>query len=171
MSRWLIALVLAGLLVGCDDNNPAAPDALPLVFSAVLSPANEVPAITNAESGGRGTMQVQFDVTRGSNGAITAATATMYFGVQGFPGNTTTIGAHIHTGVAGVNGPVVINTGLSGANTLPLANGMAEFTVSGVAVDPALLQSIVDNPSAFYFNVHSPLNPGGYARGQLRRVQ
>jgi hypothetical protein len=29
------------------------------------------------------------------------------------------------------------------------------------------MQSIIDNPANFYFNVHSSLNPGGVARGQL----
>ena len=28
-----------------------------------------------------------------------------------------------------------------------------------------------DNPAAWYFNAHSPVNPGGFARGQLQRVQ
>ena len=32
------------------------------------------------------------------------------------------------------------------------------------------LDAIVANPGAFYFNVHSPANPGGFSRGQLRRV-
>jgi hypothetical protein len=40
-----------------------------------------------------------------------------------------------------------------------------------VPADPALIQSIVANPSGFYFNVHSPLNPGGFSRGQLQRVE
>ena len=33
--------------------------------------------------------------------------------------------------------------------------------------DAATLQSIIDNPAGFYFNVHSSTNPGGVARGQL----
>jgi hypothetical protein len=31
-------------------------------------------------------------------------------------------------------------------------------------------QQLIDNPSAFYFNVHTFTNPGGMARGQLRRA-
>jgi hypothetical protein len=38
-------------------------------------------------------------------------------------------------------------------------------------VDPAVAQNIINNPSAFYFNIHSTLNPGGVARGQLVKVQ
>jgi hypothetical protein len=40
-----------------------------------------------------------------------------------------------------------------------------------MAADPAFVQQIINNPSAFYFNVHSPSNPGGFSRGQLVRVQ
>jgi hypothetical protein len=43
--------------------------------------------------------------------------------------------------------------------------------VTGVDVPAALAQMIIDNPSGFYFNIHSPLNPGGFARGQLQQVQ
>ncbi|MGH2399543.1 MAG: CHRD domain-containing protein, partial [bacterium] len=143
----------------CDDN-PAGPSNPPLVFSAVLSPANEVPPIGNAESTGVGAVQVTFNTTAG--------TATFYFQLSGFPGSITVVGAHIHPGAAGVNGPVIINTGLT---NLAVPNGTVEFTSATVTVTPALVQSIVDNPAAFYFNVHSPLNPGGFARGQLRRVQ
>ena len=31
--------------------------------------------------------------------------------------------------------------------------------------------ALLANPSAFYFNIHSPMNPGGFARGQLERIQ
>ena len=30
-------------------------------------------------------------------------------------------------------------------------------------------QNIINNPGGFYYNVHSTLNPGGFARGQLVR--
>jgi hypothetical protein len=35
----------------------------------------------------------------------------------------------------------------------------------------AVFNAIINNPSGFYFNVHSTLNPGGVARGQLVKVQ
>jgi len=51
-----------------------------------------------------------------------------------------------------------------------LASGTGDFTFSNIPVDPALAQQILNNPAAFYFNVHSPTNPGGFSRGQLQRV-
>ena len=173
MNRWaLIALASCVLVVGCDDNDsPTTPSSLPLVFTAQLSPANEVPPVSNSESAGHGAVQVTFNVTRDASNAITAATATFYFQVSGFPPGTTTVGAHIHPGVAGVNGPVIINAGPSPTASVVLANGSAEFTSAPQLVPPAVMQGIIDNPSAYYFNVHSPVNPGGYARGQLSRIQ
>jgi hypothetical protein len=173
MHRWLL-IAIAGLCAigaGCDDNNVTAPSSAPVVFSALLSPANEIPAVVGAETAGRGAAQIQFNVTRGANGDITAATADFYFQLADFPAGTTVVGAHIHPAPAGVTGPVTISTGLTATNTRTLSNGTAEFSFSGIPVDPALAQAILNNPAGYYFNVHSPQNTGGFARGQLTRVQ
>jgi len=167
----LLAIAACVFLPACDDNDTTAPSAAPLVFSALLNPANEVPPIGGTESAGHGAVQVQFDVTRDSAGAITAATGTFYFQLTGYPAGTTIQGAHIHPAPAGTNGPVVISTGLATANTVTLANGSGDFVFRGVFSDPAIVQQIANNPAAFYFNVHSPTNPGGFSRGQLSRVQ
>jgi hypothetical protein len=163
MNRWgLILLATCVVAAGCgDDDNPAAPSSAPFVFTATLSPASEVPPVGNAEGGGRGAAQITLDGSR----------ATFYFQLTGFPANTRVVGAHIHSAGPGVNGPIVVNTGLSAGSPLVLSNGTAELTVRDIAVDPTLVQSIVNNPLGFYFNVHSPLNPGGFARGQLVRIQ
>ena len=155
----ILVLVLAALGGGCGDN-PSGPSTPPLVFSAVLSPANEVPPVGNAESTGRGAVQVSFDGT----------TAHFYFQLTAFPSDTRISGAHIHPGAAGVNGPVVLSTGIVSAAPVALQDGTVEFKAS-VPVDAALVQAIAANPAGYYFNVHSPLNPGGFARGQLTRVQ
>ena len=168
----LCAIVACVFLAACDDNETTAPSsAAPVVFSAALQPANEVPPVTGTESAGHGSVQVQFDLTRDAAGAITGATATFYFQLSGYPAGTTIVGAHIHPAPAGINGPVIISTGLATANTRVLDDGSGEFTFRGVIADPAVVQQIINNPAAFYFNVHSPSNPGGFSRGQLARVQ
>jgi CHRD domain-containing protein len=166
----LFAIATCLLLPACGSNG-TAPSSAPAIFSAQLFPANEVPAVSGTESTGHGAVQVQFDLTRDANGAITAATATFYFQLTGYPDGTTIIGAHIHPAPAGVNGPVIISTGLTATQTVTVTNGTADFSFSGIPVDPALAQQIINNPSAYYFNVHSPANPGGFSRGQLTRVQ
>lgn len=170
---FVMVLAACALVAGCgDDDNTTGPSAnVPPIFTAQLSPANEVPPVSNSESTARGAMQVTLNVTRNSSNVITAATAGFYFQATGLPAGTPIVGAHIHPGVAGTNGPVIVNTGLTAAAPLVMPGGAVEFTVSGIAVDPAVAQAIINNPSAYYFNIHSAMNPGGVARGQLAQTR
>jgi hypothetical protein len=138
-----------------------------LVFQAQLLAGNEVPPVVVAppEQGAIGLAIVTLTVTR-SGGTITSATSRFDVTLNGLASNTVLILSHIHEGVATVNGPVRVDSGLSPANPVP-APGGANFSRSGLATTPAIAQAIINNPSAFYFNVHSALNPGGVARGQL----
>jgi hypothetical protein len=160
------------LTVACgDDDSPTAPSRAPLVFTSILSAANEIPAVTNAESVARGAVQVSLDVTRGASDAITAATATFYMQVTGLPASTTFVGAHIHPGAAGTTGPVIVSTGLGATTALTRTGDTVEYVARGITVDPAIAQSIINNPSGFYFNVHTVSNAPGVARGQLTRIR
>jgi hypothetical protein len=166
-----LVLAITAIGAGCDDDNGVSPSTQPMVFSGLLSPANENPPISNVENSGSGAAQVTILATRDASGRITAATANMYFQLYGFPGDTRAQAAHIHNGPAGVNGPVRIDTGLTPATARELEGGGVELTFTGLFVAPADAEAIDANPSAWYFNVHSPRNPGGFARGQLVRVQ
>jgi hypothetical protein len=161
-------VLLAGcvLAAGCGDDSPAAPSAAPLVFTAQLTPSNEVPPVTNAESGGAAAVQITFEAADAG-----AQTASFHIQFRGFPAGTRVVGAHIHPGTPGVNGPVVVGTGVSAVTPLELTEGITSFDTGNINVSPATAQAIINNPGAFYFNVHSPLNPGGFARGQLVRIQ
>ena len=170
MKLWFAILCLCALGVGCDDNPTAPSTGIQPVFVAQLNPANENPPIANAEAGGRGAAQISFVVTRDSSGNVTGGTASMTFQLAAFP-STSVIGAHIHRGAAGVNGPVIVNTGLSAATPFPVSGGTGQYTAPDVPVDAATMQSILENPAGWYFNVHSPSNPGGFARGQLTRIR
>lgn len=164
----LLGLCLLGT-AGCSDST--APSNLPIVMTATLLPSNEVPPIANAENTGHGAAQITFNVTRDGTGAISGGTADFHFQLAGFPSSTTIVGAHIHPGPAGVNGGVIVNTGLVAGSPVTQTNGVMSFSATSVSVPAATLQSIVNNPAAFYFNVHSPTNTGGVARGQLVRTQ
>jgi hypothetical protein len=172
MQRWILLLIAASIVgAACGDNGATSPSNLPEVFSATLSPANEVPPVSNDEARGAGAAQVTLHATRDSSGAVTGGTIDMYFQASGFPPGTTVVGAHIHPGVAGVNGPVAIGTRLTAAAPFVLADGRGEFTETGITVNAANAAALINNPTAFYFNIHSPRNTGGFARGQLTRVR
>ena len=67
--------------------------------------------------------------------------------------------AHIHEAPAGEAGPVVV--GLT-----PPTGGSASGCV---VVDRAQALAILQNPSAYYVNVHNAPYPGGAVRGQLSK--
>jgi hypothetical protein len=69
--------------------------------------------------------------------------------------------AHIHPGVAGVAGPVVVPLGA------PDASGKVRGCTTGV--DPDLIRDIWANPRSYYVNVHTSDFPAGAVRGQLHR--
>jgi len=165
-------LLLAACVVvaGCDDS-PSSPSDQPVVLRATLSAANEVPPVTGAESTGTGTATITFNVTRDSANAITAGTADFSVQLANLPSGSTVTLAHIHTGAAGANGNILVDTGLTPVSPITIgAAGTGTITRTGVAVATgATIQSIIDNPAGFYFNVHTALNPGGAVRGQLTR--
>lgn len=174
MSRLPILAVLFSLVaVGCSkDSAPTTPSAPQnrFVFTAALSAANEVPPITNAESGGRGEATVTMNTTRDSAGQITAATVDVSATFTGFPAGTIVTAAHIHPGAVGVNGGVVVPM-VPSAGEVTMPNGFGSFVRGGFPVSPVdTANSIISNPAGFYFNVHTATNPGGVVRGQLVRT-
>jgi len=67
--------------------------------------------------------------------------------------------AHIHSGAAGIAGPVVVPL-------TPPVNGMSKGCATASA---DVLAAILASPSGYYVNVHSATFPKGGMRGQLHR--
>jgi hypothetical protein len=115
-------------------------------FSITLSGAEEVPPADPDGSGtatitlNHGQGQVCWELTA-SNIAPAAA-------------------AHIHLAPAGVNGGVVVPLS-------PPTSGSSSGCVDGVSQD--LIKAIIQNPEAYYVNVHNAEYPGGAIRGQLSK--
>jgi len=169
----ILTLALALAAAGCSkSSSPTNPSPTKPTFTADLRPANENPPIGNAENTGSGQSTTTFDVTRDAGNNITACTATFVVNLTGFPAGTPINIAHIHQGAAGTNGSIVFSTSLA-AGEVNLANGSGSFSKAGIspAGGPEVCNAIINNPAGYYFNVHSTLNPGGVARGQLVRVQ
>ena len=169
-----VLMIAAGLaLSGCDNktapsqnsNNSVA------IFTATLLPSNEIPAVANGENTGSGTVTVTVAIVRDGSNAITATSATFDVSVKDFPSTTSINIAHIHEGAATVgNGPIKVNTTLANGQVV-IVNGGASFTRTNINVPFDVAQGMLDNPSGYYFNIHTSLNPSGVARGQLTRTQ
>ena len=159
-------IALAFVAAGCGSSTSPSGSPKP-TFSAQLLPSNEVPPITNAESSGTGSATITFDTTT-SGGNVTAATVSFVANLTGFPSTTTVTLGHIHRGAAGVPGGVVISANVTATT---LTGGTTTLNLSNSSPDLAVVQDILNNPSNYYFNLHSTLNPGGFIRGQLSRVQ
>jgi len=165
-----VAVAIALLAAGCSSSTtPTSTTPTNPTFTATLSPANEVPPITNAESVATGTASITFVTSKDSAGNITSASATFVVNLTNLPAGSTVNIAHIHECDRTCSGGIVVSTTLV-AGEVTVTNGVASFTKAGITVLPELAQRILNNPAGFYFNVHSNLNPGGFARGQLNRV-
>lgn len=167
---FVLAIAASFFAAACGSSSPSSPTPTQPTFTAALSPANENPPISGAEASGSGNATITFNTTKDAAGNITQAAVTFQVTMQGFPAGTPINIAHIHTGATGQNGGVLISTSLA-AGEVVLANGSGSFTKTVSNVDPATAQNIINNPSGFYFNIHSTANPGGVARGQLVKVQ
>lgn len=169
--KRLAILTCAALFMAaaCGSDNPNSPSNQPTVFTVPLRASSEVPPVTNSEANASGTATITFNVVRDSSGNVTSGTVDFNVSLTGFPNDTKLTAAHIHPGTAGVAGGVLLGTGLSSADNIVLTNGSGTFSKIGVTPNNvADLQNILNNPSGFYFNVHTTVNPGGAVRGQLR---
>ena len=172
-ATFALALALVGASA-CDDDSPTGPsNSGPLVLTAQLTTAAEVPALSNtSESGGTGVVTITMNLQRDSSGNVTGGgTANFQFTLSNLPAGTVIRAAHIHRGAAGVQGGVEVDTGLTPATAVTLANGSGTINASDRPVNADDAQGIVANPADWYFNAHSNLNPSGVVRGQLVRVQ
>ncbi len=116
------------------------------VLAATLTGANEIPGPGDPDGSGTAT----FRMIRGS--------AVICFQLNVHAITLPATAAHIHQGAAGIAGPVVVPL------TAPGAGGTATGCVNSTRT---LVTAILDNPAAYYANVHTTDYPAGAIRGQL----
>ena len=134
--------VLLALVLGLMASGLAAAGGRPL--SADLLGANEAPILGDPD--GSGSFSATFNPGTGE--------VCYSFEVTGVE---PLAAAHIHRAPAGEPGPVVIPTPPTSATG---GSGC-------VVADRALILEILQDPGAFYFNVHNAPFQGGALRGQL----
>ena len=147
-SRLFVTLVLVGTGVlgavgaaGATLASEGSHGGTPL--HASLLPGNQSPP---TESDGSGTALVTLNQGRGE----------VCWDISVSDLTSPVILAHIHSGAAGTNGPVVVdfNEPVNGLNGC-------------VHADEALIKTIRQDPADYYVNVHTTTFPGGEVRGQL----
>jgi uncharacterized protein (TIGR03437 family) len=144
------------------------------VLMALMRPSNETPPITNSNASAVANVRVLRALDSAGNLAVSLVTFDANY--TGFPDQTTFTGFHIHSGAAGVAGPVIINSGIgSGAASvsagssgnlhyeIPITPADAKFADEANAVN-----GLFTNPAAYYINIHTTVHPGGDVRDQLR---
>lgn len=120
---------------------PAAALAAPVTLVATLTGAAET---AGGDPDGSGAFSVEIDADSGDFCYSLSARDT----------DKPTM-AHVHTGAAGVDGGPVI--------TIDVTDDEC------IAVEPAVLKPIVENPAGYYVNVHTAAFPKGAVRGQLEK--
>lgn len=132
-------IVPSATVLTTDTGNPATSNN----FSTLLSGVEEVPANTTTATG---YSTVALDpATKTISGTLVTS------GIVG-------TGAHIHDGLAGENGPIIVT----------LAGGPAVWTVpTGTTLSDAQIARLT--AGAYYVNVHTAALPNGAIRGQLNR--
>ncbi len=140
MKRILtLAILLAGItLASCKEDEVVSSD---VAFMAMLSGAEEVPAVTTTASG-------MLDGVYNKDTKIFTYTLT-------FSGMTPTAW-HIHKGAKGTNGGVIFGLGTTFTNSFKSA------TVALTAEQETDLMA-----GNYYVNFHSAKSPSGEIRGQL----
>lgn len=159
---WFAGAMALGMLGGCSEADRSAEqseragpaeargaaqesaEGESLMFSVTLTGAAQAPG--PGDEDGTGTAQVMLDPANGE--------LCYDLTVEGIEPATA---AHIHAGVAGEAGGVVVPLE---APTEGSSNGCVE-------VEAAVLRKIAANPTGYYINVHNADFPAGAIRGQL----
>ncbi len=147
-SRWPLAAAMGLLLAACGggDGYQDSPPETRATLSAVMS-GDQEPAPTATGALGTGTLTLS-SPSRALSGSIT---------LDGLSATA----AHIHDGVAGVNGAVIVTLAETAA-------GSGTWAVpAGTVLTEA--QATTFAAGGLYFNAHSAANPGGEIRGQIGR--
>ena len=149
--RQRLALIVAALALVAAPSAAFAVDPTQPAYGGPLTGAQEVPAVATTATG-QGTAVISAD-------GSTITYLVTYSGLSG-----PAIGAHFHTGAAGVAGGVILPLAVGPSpmsGTLTAANLTPSGSVTTFAQAVAAIRA-----GTSYFNIHTTLNPGGEIRGQ-----
>lgn len=144
-------------------------------FQGLMTPLNEVPAVSITDFPGAALGTVIAHVVRDSSGKIVSGTLDFLVDYRVLAGGVNFTGLHIHKGAAGVVGPIVLPTDVSASNPVKddASIGRTNKSAQVLATDAAgvdALNGLFADPSQFYINLHNAEHPGGVVRAQLQRA-
>jgi CHRD domain-containing protein len=144
LRTFVVASVVAATLAACGQMRPSRKLD---IFDATLSGAQEVPPVSTPATGSA-------EVSLNNNTNLLTWKVT-YMGLSGVP-----TGAHIHGPAApGQNAGVVV----------PFTAVTAQPIMGQATLTPQQVNDLA--AGLWYVNIHTPNNPNGEIRGQLRRRQ
>src|SRR5262249_10539786 len=145
--------MLAGAYVYADTQDTT-------VFRTRMLPDNEIPPIAAPGNSANATITVH--VTRDDRGNVNAATVTFDIDYT-ITSALTFTGLHIHNAPSGQNGPVVIDTGVTGALPISASAGSGKITriVNYASTDTngiRFVTGLLAAPELYYVNIHTTVN-------------
>jgi hypothetical protein len=138
-----IAIVAGAAVLGACSTQMGTMGGMSNTQTLTLTGANEVPPVVGSPMSGTATVTINPDRTVSVKVVVTGMAATA---------------SHIHEGVAGVIGPVIVPFTKTGDNTFASAEG-AKLTESQYAAYKA---------GNLYVNVHSAAHPVGEIRAPIK---
>jgi uncharacterized protein (TIGR03437 family) len=143
--------------------------------SSELTTSPNAPGIGSdaVNSQASGAVSIQVVLAKDASGNPASAQVVFDANYANFAAGTNFVGMHIHRGLPGFNGPVVINSGLSGPVSAGTGSGNLHYPVDLDTTNAAGLSAaadLINNPGVYYVNIHTTAYPGGEVRGQLRRT-
>ncbi|HSK11142.1 MAG TPA: CHRD domain-containing protein [Vicinamibacterales bacterium] len=166
MRSTLLALSAVAVLGACSSNSPTAPN-VPTVEGAPATAAAKV--FPDQEHGGRPMTVPMTGEQEAPGPGDPDGTGTARFTFN--PGQeevcfvlevsdiAPAAAAHIHIAPAGAPGPIVV----------PLTAPTSGSSSGCTSASRELIIAILQNPEAYYVNVHNAEFPGGAVRGQLSK--
>ena len=159
----VLALLMAMMVLAVSPVAAATAE-----LTAELSGDQEVPPVDTAATGSA-SVSVDTDAASGSQLCFDVTSTDLEGGAV--------VGAHIHEGAEGENGPVVVTLQavMDGEGTGEGCAADAEINISAEGSDDAdvaaFLADIIANPANYYVNVHTETFTGGEIRGQLKGAE
>ncbi len=138
------------LLAACKKDETTTPDPGPTVvkeYSVRMSASNEIPA------------NVRTETTTAALKIFSDNSVTLTATLSNFAAGDTIRAAHIHVGDAVNNGGIVV--------PFTIVTTGASVEAKAVGVRQTLIDSLKNNSTDFYANIHSARLPGGLVRGQI----